>query len=193
MGDIVIDEVKAGLRDMAQKQRAVLSGAERAEASQAAARHFLDAIEIAADQVISAYWPIRDEIDCKPLLGKLMDSGHQVCLPVVQGDELPLVFRRWELGAALYEAGFGSLAPADGAPVVEPDILIIPLLGFDKSGTRLGYGKGYYDRSVAAMSKVPQLIGYAFTAQELEDIPRDDHDVPLDWLITEDGAQRFAR
>lgn len=193
MGTLVFEEAKAQLRVLAHQQRAALGRSERTEAAKAAAAHFFKTIAVEPGQVISAYWPIRDEIDCKPILAKLMDGGHTVCLPVVVSDDAPLEFRQWEDGAALYEAGFGTLGPADGAPVVEPDILIIPLLGFDTTGTRLGYGKGHYDRSIAAMSKVPILVGYAFAAQELKDIPRAAHDVPLDWLVTEAGAQKFER
>lgn len=182
---------KAALREQAQKQRAALSSSERSEAASSAARLFFNSIPIEKGQVISAYWPIRDEIDSKPVLGGLMDDGHTVCLPVIMGDEVPLIFRQWESGAALYEAGFGTLAPAEGAPVLVPELLIIPLLGFDNAGTRLGYGKGHYDRSIAGMKKKPLLVGYAFAAQELKSIPREGHDVPLDFLITETGVKKF--
>jgi 5-formyltetrahydrofolate cyclo-ligase len=97
----------------------------------------------------------------------------------------------WEAGAPLYDAGFGTLAPAESAPVAVPELIIIPLLGFDKTGTRLGYGRGYYDRTLAAMDKKPTLVGYAFAAQELDEIPRAAHDVPLDYLVTEAGVRLF--
>ncbi len=189
----MFEEAKAQMRLLAHKQRGALSSSMRARAGEKAAAHFLASIPLETDQIISAYWPIRDEIDCKPILRKLMDDGRQVCLPVIVRDDGPLEFRVWEQGAALYEAGFGTLGPADGAPVVEPDVIIVPLLGFDKSGTRLGYGKGHYDRSIAVMHKRPILVGYAFGAQELVDIPRAEHDVPLDWMVTEKGAQHFVR
>lgn len=192
MVDTLIEDAKSKLREEAHAQRATLGASEMAEAAVAAAAHFLADIKFGADKIVAAYWPIRDEIDCKPVLTQLMDSFQPVCLPVVVGDEVPLQFRRWELGVALYEAGFGTLAPPDGAAVVEPDVLIIPLLGFDKQGTRLGYGKGHYDRSIAAMSKKPELIGYAFSVQELDNIPAGPHDVPLNYLVTETGVRRFS-
>lgn len=192
MADNLIEEAKAGLREQARLQRAALGSALRSEAVELAANHFFANVELGKDQIVAAYWPIRDEIDCKPVLVRLMDSFQPVCLPVIMGDDVPLQFRRWELGAALYEAGFGTLAPADDAPRVEPDVIIIPLLGFDRAGTRLGYGKGHYDRTIAALHKKPTLIGYAFSGQELDSIPADDHDVPLDYLVTETGVTRFS-
>ena len=122
-----------------------------------------------------------------------MDAGQPVCLPVVLGDEQPLELRLWEQGAPLYEAGFGTLAPADSAPRVEPDVILMPLLGFDRHGTRLGYGGGYYDRTLAPLSKRPRLVGFAFAAQELDLIPREAHDVPLDAIVTEAGVRHFGR
>ena len=142
--------------------------------------------------VVAAYWRIRDELDCQPILVKLMDSNQTVVLPVVLGPEQPLDLRVWEQGASLYESGFGTLAPSELAPKAEPDIVIMPLLGFDGRGTRLGYGGGYYDRTLASMTKKPKLIGLAFAAQELDRIPREKHDVPLDAIVTEAGVRHFG-
>jgi len=111
---------------------------------------------------------------------------------VVVGDGQPLELRRWEQGAALYPAGFGTLAPDELAAVVEPDVILMPLLGFDKHGTRLGYGGGYYDRTLGRISKKPRLIGFAFALQEFDHIPRGPHDVPLDAVVTEKGVAWFG-
>jgi len=99
--------------------------------------------------------------------------------------------RLWEQGTPLYEAGFGTLAPSELAPQVEPDVILMPLLGFDARGTRRGYGGGYYDRTLEKLSKRPRLVGVAFAAQELDHIPREAHDVPLDVIVTEQGARTF--
>jgi 5-formyltetrahydrofolate cyclo-ligase len=115
-----------------------------------------------------------------------------VVLPVVIGPEEPLELRLWEQGTALYPSGFGTLAPSELAPRAQPDLVLMPLLGFDKAGTRLGYGGGYYDRTLAGMSKKPRLIGLAFAAQELDEIPREAHDVPLDAVVTETGVRHFG-
>lgn len=185
------EDEKARLRLRAFEQRGTIAQADRADMAKAASGHFLEGVPIGMSQVVALYWPIRDEIDCKPLLTALVDSGQPVCLPVVLGDEEPLEMRLWEEGQPLYPSGFGTLAPAETAPVVEPDIVVIPLLAFDRLGTRLGYGKGYYDRTLAALSKKPLLVGYAFAGQELDFIPREDHDMPLDILVTEAGIKKF--
>lgn len=191
MSDSDFEILKGALREKAKAQRGALDGLDRQSAAKSAAAHFVEAVPLATDAVIGVYWAIRDEIDSKPLLLALMDGGRKVCLPVVVGDEEPMIFRVWEPDAPLYEAGFGTLAPSDLAPVAVPDVLVIPLLAFDKAGTRLGYGRGYYDRTVAVLKKKPLMVGYAFSGQELSDIPREDHDVPLDLLITEAGVRRF--
>lgn len=190
--DATLAARKAALRLEALSRRAKMAQADRPDAALRAMGHFLNAIPLEEDDVIACYWPIRDEIDCKPLLARLMDGGHHVCLPVVTGEDRPLDMRLWEQGAALYPSGFGTLAPADDAPRAEPDLLVIPLLGFDDRGTRLGYGRGYYDRTIAAMSKTPRLVGMAFAIQQLPAIPRAAHDVPLDFVVTEDGAMAFG-
>lgn len=192
MPDETIEAAKVALRAKAHAQRAALSQGFRAEAAKAASDHFFKGIELAPAETVACYWRIRDEMDCQPIMVRLLDSFQPVCLPVVLGDELPLELRLWEPGAALYPAGFGTLAPADLAPVVEPDLIIMPLLGFDKHGTRLGYGGGYYDRTLAAMSKTARLIGLAYAGQEVPEIPREAHDVPLDAIVTEAGVRQFA-
>ncbi|WP_374623605.1 5-formyltetrahydrofolate cyclo-ligase [Devosia sp.] len=191
MSDDKIDEAKAGLRTQAHKRRAQFHHSLRQEASRAAVQHFLRDVPLGKSEIVAGYWPIRDELDIKELIAKLMDAGQPVCLPVVLGDEQPLELRLWQEGAPLYEAGFGTLAPEDGAPRVVPDVILMPLLGFDSQGTRLGYGGGYYDRTLAGLATRPRLIGFAFALQEVERIPREPHDVPLDMIVTEQGVRRF--
>jgi 5-formyltetrahydrofolate cyclo-ligase len=192
MADQAFEEAKAALRKQAHAARAALSDEHRDDAARAVAHHFFESIAFAPEDVIAGYWRIRDELDCQPILVRLMDGGQKVVLPVVQGDEQPLDLRVWEADAPLYEAGFGTLAPSDLAPRAEPDVVLMPLLGFDSSGTRLGYGGGYYDRTLAALPKKPMLIGLAFAAQELASIPREAHDVPLHAVVTENGVRFFG-
>lgn len=191
MPDNEFEIIKETLREKAREQRATVDGAARIDAAKAAAAHFGKSVPLSGDAVVAAYWPIRDELDSKPLLLEMMDAGRTVCLPVIMGDARPLVFKVWEPDAPLFESGFGTLAPSELAPDAVPDVVIIPLLGFDRAGTRLGYGRGYYDRTIAAMETKPLMVGYAFSAQELPEIPREDHDVPLDFLVTEAGVRRF--
>jgi 5-formyltetrahydrofolate cyclo-ligase len=126
------------------------------------------------------------------VLTRLVDSGQPVCLPVVIGDGEPLELRLWAEAEPLYPSGFGTLAPTEGAPIVEPNVILMPLLGFDKHGTRLGYGGGYYDRTLTVLSRTPRLIGLAFASQEMERIPREPHDIPLDAVVTELGYRSFG-
>jgi 5-formyltetrahydrofolate cyclo-ligase len=191
MSDAKIEEAKAALRMAAHKRRAAFHPSLRNEAAKAAAAHFFERVPIDKGEVVAGYWPIRDEMDVKSVVARLMDSGQPVCLPVVLGDEQPLDLRIWEDGAPLYEAGFGTLAPAEEAPRAQPDVIIMPLLGFDKHGTRLGYGGGYYDRTLEKLGKRPRLVGIAFAAQELDHIPHEPHDFPLDVIVTEQGARSF--
>ncbi|MDB5539832.1 MAG: 5-formyltetrahydrofolate cyclo-ligase [Devosia sp.] len=193
MSDVKIEEAKAALRAMAHKKRAAFHPSMRLEAAQAAAGHFFQGVPIEKGEVVAGYWPIRDEMDVKTVIARLMDAGQPVCLPVVLGDEEPLELRLWEDGAPLYEAGFGTLAPAEEAPRAAPDVILMPLLGFDKHGTRLGYGGGYYDRTLASLARRPRLIGFAFALQEVDHIPRDAHDVPLDAIVTEQGVRNFEK
>jgi 5-formyltetrahydrofolate cyclo-ligase len=192
MIDDDIERAKAALRIKAHDLRAALSHSAREEASRAACLHFFEGVPLAEGEVVAAYWPIRDEMDCQPILVRLMDSGQPVCLPVVIGDGAPLELRLWEDGAALYPAGFGTLAPEDLAPKAEPDVILMPLLGFDDRGTRLGYGGGYYDRTLAQLARRPRLVGLAFAAQQVDHIPRDAHDIPLDVVVTENGVTHFG-
>lgn len=191
MPDANIEEAKAALRLKARAARAAILNSTRSDAAKAVAEHFFKSVTLAPSDIVAAYWRIKDEMDVQPILVRLMDSFQPVCLPVVLGDDEPLELRLWEQGAPLYEAGFGTLAPSELSPQVEPDVILMPLLGFDKRGTRLGYGGGYYDRTLERLSKRPRLIGIAFAAQELEDIPREAHDVPLDTIVTEAGARHF--
>lgn len=192
MIDDSMEEAKAALRRKALAARAALSPTLRDEAAHAVSRYFFDTIALHQSEVVAGYWRIRDELDCQPILVRLMDSLQPVVLPVVLGPGQGLELRVWEQGASLYPSGFGTLAPSELAPQAEPDVVLVPLLGFDNSGTRLGYGGGYYDRTLAGMSKKPRLIGLAFAAQELEAIPREDHDIPLDAVVTEAGVRHFG-
>lgn len=192
MADETIEAAKANLRVEALAKRAAISETVRAEAAKAAADHFFANIVLEPGDIVALYWRIRDEIDCQPILVRLVDGGQPVCLPVVLGADQPLELRLWQEGEPLYPSGFGTLAPSPLAPKVEPDIVLMPLLGFDKHGTRLGYGGGYYDRTLAAAVKRPKLVGLAFACQEIEDIPRDAHDIPLDAVVTEEGARHFG-
>lgn len=137
--------------------------------------------------IISGYWPIRSEADPRPLLERARRAGAVIALPVLLDAET-LRFRRWEAGATLEPAGFGTVGPGAEAGFVVPDIVLLPLAAFDRRGHRIGYGKGHYDRAVAhlvASGARPLLVGLAFAVQEVDKVPFEPHDIPLDYILTE--------
>lgn len=143
-----------------------------------------------AGAAISGYLPIRTEVD--PLSAMTAHRGL-VGVPVIPAPASALKFREWSPGCAMMDGGFGTLVPAEGA-WIEPTVVIVPLLAFDERGYRLGYGGGFYDRTLQALrAKGPVLaIGFAFAAQEVDEVPIDEFDQRLDVMITEEGLRVFA-
>ncbi|MFY0636549.1 5-formyltetrahydrofolate cyclo-ligase [Maricaulis maris] len=136
---------------------------------------------------IAGYWPLAGEMDPRPLMARLATAGHSICLPVVVGDGQSLEFRSWQLGDALERKALGVMEPLSHQPVCQPSLLLVPLVGCDRSGNRLGYGKGYYDHTLSALraARAIRAIGLAFDCQMVADLPADGHDQPLDALATE--------
>ena len=143
-----------------------------------------------APGIVSAYLAIRTEIDPLPAMRALCARGVTVCVPVIEDRGLPLRFRDWTPEAELVPGPFGARVPAEGA-WREPDALIVPLLAFDAKRFRLGYGGGYYDRTLAGLRarKAVRAIGFAFAAQEVPQVPRDATDARLDLVVTEAGPR----
>lgn len=142
--------------------------------------------------VISSYYQRGSEMDMTALNQALVDAGYELALPVVLGRGHPLAFRRYRPGDPLVKGVLEVMEPASSAPVVVPRILFVPLLAFDRKGNRLGYGGGYYDRTVALFRRegVIQAIGVAFAGQETDATPVGGTDAPLDWIVTEKEAFR---
>jgi 5-formyltetrahydrofolate cyclo-ligase len=139
--------------------------------------------------VVSGYWPFRTEIDPRPLMQRFAQAGARLALPVTppKGSAQPLRFHLWSADDALHPSVFGVQEPHPGAETVEPDILLVPLLAFDRRGGRLGYGAGHYDRTLEQLRprKSVQAVGLAFAVQELEHVATDAHDQRLDAILTE--------
>lgn len=139
--------------------------------------------------VVSAYWPFRSEIDPRPLMQRLAALGCRIALPVTpkKGVAQPLRFHLWTPGTALAPRSFGVHEPGADAEEVRPDLLLVPLLAFDRHGGRLGYGAGHYDRTLEALreTRAVTAIGLAYAAQEVERLPIEAHDQPLDAILTE--------
>jgi 5-formyltetrahydrofolate cyclo-ligase len=140
-----------------------------------------------AGTVVSGYWPMRDEIDPRATLSALSTRGCRTALPVMVGPHRPLVFRSWEWGDPLVKVEFGVSEPAHDAEEVQPSILLVPMLAFDRTGQRLGYGGGFYDRTLAGLRRrhAVRAIGIAFAAQEVDAVPTGPYDVALDGICTE--------
>ena len=140
--------------------------------------------------MVSAYWPIGSEIDPLPLIRRLKnEGGADICLPRVE-DDGRMTFRAWAPGNPLEDRPFGLQEPPTDTERVNPTLVLTPLLGFDRSGNRLGYGKGHYDRALEKLRAEGRVFvcGLAFFGQEVERIPAEPHDIPLDWVMTERGS-----
>ena len=145
--------------------------------------------------VISGYAAIRDELDPLALLSVLAAQGHPIALPVTVAKAQTLVFRAWQPGAPLEEGSFNVPEPGTDARQLTPEIVLVPLLAFDARGYRLGYGAGYYDRTLASLrrEKSTIAIGLAFDAQAVDEVPHDQHDQRLDWVLTPSGPIEIER
>lgn len=142
---------------------------------------------LAPGAVVSGYWPLPGEIDPRPLMRALAERGARLALPVIMAPGSPLKFREWRAGDVPEPRAFGLMEPAQSAPEVIPDILLVPLLAIDPDGNRLGFGKGFYDRTLAGLRAMgsPLAIGLAYEAQRVAAVPVDEFDQPLDGLVTE--------
>ena len=150
---------------------------------------FLGANFVRPGDIVSGYAPIRSEIDILPLMTELAGRGHRLCLPVIAGPGRPLIFREWTPGCEMAEGPFGARVPAKGERL-EPTLLLVPLLAFDRRGYRLGYGGGFYDRTLERLRAAGDVraIGVAYAAQEMETVPIEPTDQRLDAIVTEAGV-----
>jgi 5-formyltetrahydrofolate cyclo-ligase len=181
-----IDALKTALRREAIARRDALTPASRATAAEAiAARPF--PVVLPPTTVVAGFMPIRSEIDPRPLLRRLEAAGARLALPAVIGRGQALAMRAYETGASLVAGVWGIREPPADAPDLLPDVVIVPLLAFDRRGHRLGYGVGYYDRTIPALraSKPVVAVGIAFAEQEIAEVPITAHDARLDVVLTE--------
>lgn len=161
-----------------------------AETRAAAARAIADRpfpIAVRAGDIVSGYLAIRSEIDPLPLMQRLAQLGVRLALPVVSGKGNALVMRAWDGAQSLTSGVWGLQEPPSQAKAVDPDVLLVPLLAFDRSGHRIGYGAGYYDLTLKDLRgrKPVVAIGLAFAAQEIAGVPATNRDEPLDLVLTE--------
>ncbi len=194
-GTVSLIDAKRKLREQAKARRAAAHRDLQAAAERQCALFFETFEEVLARKpvaTVSGYWPMGDEFDVRPLMTRLSERGHVCALPVVMARGRALVFRRWRPGDRLVAAGFGTREPAEDAAETMPDIVLAPLLAFDDAGRRLGYGGGYYDRTLRAVrERGPILaVGVGYEAQLVETVPSGDDDEKLDWIVTEERAIR---
>lgn len=180
-----IAEVKRKARTAASKRRAEAHELLKEVAGAALAERGLP--ETLAPGVVSGFIPYKSEITTIPLMNRLRREGWQTALPVVIAPEQPLVFRAWAPGEPLVPGVWDIPIPPETAPEVLPDVLLVPMLAFDRRGYRLGYGGGFYDRTLAKLRAVKPVtaIGVAYHAQIVDEVVRDAFDAPLDYVMTE--------
>jgi 5-formyltetrahydrofolate cyclo-ligase len=190
-----ISEDKNALRAQATETRRLARAADaEGNAAEAVRKHFIANIIARQNAVFGGYWPIGTELDVRPLMTSLHQRGHVCALPVARRGR-PLIFHKWRPTDRLVPGVFGIHMPDQRTPVISPDYLLIPMLAFDAGGHRVGYGGGYYDRTIPEIrSRKPLVtIGIAYAAQEVPKVPTDEFDQTLDWIVTEDGARRIER
>jgi 5-formyltetrahydrofolate cyclo-ligase len=184
-----LTQEKAELRRAAQTRRDALPAELRKTAAEAiAARVF--PLPVAPGITVSGFMPLKSEINPLPLMKTLAAAGAELVFPVVAGRGKPLIMRKWQWGAPLVAGVWGIREPPPEAPQVDPDILLVPLLAFDRSGYRIGYGAGYYDLTITQLraKKAITAAGVAFAAQEVAHVPRTSFDAPLDLVLTEQAT-----
>ena len=190
---MVSKELKKRLRQEALSRRDALDPQWRVEAS----LRMADAapkLAVAPGAPVSGFWPMRSEVDVRPLMDALREDDARLCLPAIL-DKTTIVFRELVRGAELVDMGFGTAGPGPDAAVLDPVLMLVPLAAFDARGHRIGYGGGYYDRAIErlqANGHAPRLVGVAFDCQQVEMVPDEPHDIILPEILTESGLRRFG-
>ncbi len=186
-------EITAQKSEMRQRMiaaRARIPARTAKRAAQEISRQFMGSIPVKKWDIIGGYWPMTGEVDTVMLLEALAEQGHKVTLPVAKKRGEPLIFREWRPGLPLIRNPELKIQePPKGAQELTPTLLIVPLLAFDAAGYRLGFGAGFYDRTLAALAGKPLFtVGLAYARQQVGYVPREPHDHPLDCIITEKRA-----
>jgi 5-formyltetrahydrofolate cyclo-ligase len=157
-----------------------------AQLSRKVERHLGELLDALNPAVLAFCWPFRGEFDARALVSGRLPGGLRACLPVVMDNDSPLEFREWTPNSEMIEDRYGIHIPARGE-ALRPDAILMPLNGFDEAGYRLGYGGGYFDRSLAALSPRPRAIGVGFELARVASIRPQAHDLPMDFIVTESG------
>ena len=191
--EVVLAQEKSRIRIEHLAQRERMSAAAMQVASELACQRLVPLVPQGA--VVAGYVPFRGELDVTPALRQLSGRGHSLSLPVIEAADKPLYFRRWRLDEALEVGRYGIAIPPAGGPVFKPDVLLVPLVAFDRAGHRLGYGAGYYDRTIENIRTEKQVlvIGVAYSTQEAAHIPAGVLDQRMDMVVTDKDVIRIER
>jgi 5-formyltetrahydrofolate cyclo-ligase len=186
-------EPKIALRRAALARRTSIGPAAHAALSRRLAEEGLRLAKLWRAQIVSAFHPLRGEPDTLPLLAGLAGEGYATALPVVTGRGLPLSFHSWRPGEPTRAGAMSIREPLGSAPALEPDLLFVPLACFDRRGHRIGYGAGFYDRSLARLRAMKRVyaVGVAFELCEVAAVPYEPHDESLDAVVTEQETMLF--
>ncbi len=187
------DNPKRALRAAARARRAAAHAAFGARIGPVLAANFFQAFSFPPSVLVAGYAPMNTEADVAPLMAALAARGHATALPAMTGRGAALAFRAWHPGAPLVPGIAGIAEPPEDAPEIVPELVLVPLLAYDAAGHRLGYGGGYYDRTIAALRARGSVraVGIAFSAQAVDSLPGAAHDQRLDAVLTELGVTRF--
>jgi len=183
-------DVKTNLRRHALERRDLITPHEAHAAAsviRASALELVEKLSVDRDPVVSVYWPIRSEMNTRPLIEALYDSGFKVVLPVMIAVKHPLIFRAFAPDDELMKGPYGLSEPSPEKPALDPSIVFAPLAAFDRKGFRMGYGGGIYDATLTALraKHLVAAIGLAYAVQEADAVPTEPHDQKLDYIITE--------
>jgi 5-formyltetrahydrofolate cyclo-ligase len=174
---------KAKRAELLERRRA-RSRDDRERCAAALTEHLQAAVDLGGFDVLGFYWPIRGELDLRDVAGRHVETGGTAALPVVVAKNAPVEFWRWEPGSSM-QRGFWNIPVPAERRIVTPAALLIPLVGYDAAGYRLGYGGGYYDRTLAAAQPRPFCIGAGYDDAEIETIHPQPHDIPMDLIVTQ--------
>lgn len=196
--EMTMNSAKNAIRARAKKNRENyvrnLSEQEQSKLSELIFKNFISQINFSPSDIVAGYWPTSHEANIKPILEYLAAKGQKLCLPVVKGPGIPLIFRHWSPGDPLKEGSFNVMEPLSSVPLLVPTHLLVPLISFDNRGHRLGYGAGHYDRTLKDLRKraATVAIGISFEAQYVNELPVSKTDEQLDIIITEHRAHVFG-
>ena len=188
-----MSDEKSALRADAKTRRKMAHEAHGATANTQLRTHGLDFLTLPSRPVVSGFFAIGDEINPLPLLMSLHLRGVRLALPAMLGKGKPLLMRAWAPGEPLATATWGIQEPLGDSVVLEPDVVLVPLLAFDGQGYRLGYGGGFYDRTLAGLRAKKSIVavGLAYDEQKVDAVPHESYDERLDWVLTPSGPHKI--